>query len=90
MWKTLSFKLKNSNDERILKIYSHFKDENGAYVDTGKYTVKEGEKVLGVLHVNLFTQDLNRWESDRVQFAPQELKQMADYIKLHDVGEEPV
>jgi len=86
MWKKLSYTLKTSKGDKELDIYSHFREENGAEADSGKYTIKEGEQLLGTLCVDLFVPDQSCWEGEKGALTPKQVTGIAAYISAHDLG----
>jgi hypothetical protein len=90
MWKKLTYTLKSPGGDKEVDIYSHFKGEEDAASDRGKYTLKEAEELLGVLHVDLFVPDQSKWEGSKGALTHQQVFEIASFISAHDLGgEEP-
>jgi len=86
MWKKLSYTLGTPKGEKTIDIYSHFKEEDGAEADRGKYTLKEDGRILGTLCVDLFVPDQSKWEGNGKDLTASQVSGIAAYISAHDLG----
>ena len=86
MWKKLSYNLKTPKGEKTIDIYSHFKEEDGAEADRGKYTLKEDGRILGTLCVDLFVPDQSKWEGSGKDLTKGQVSEIAAHICAHDLG----